>query len=99
MHYGNRNLRRCGGESAPCGFNGRLVSGLSRDDDETRASCGLEWLAPRAGWEQSRRAGPRVRIHEQDIRVSSGSAMLKGIVEDHDVRSLRDRLSDSPRAI
>jgi len=31
--------------------------------------------------------------------VARGSAVLKGVVEDHDIRSLRDRLSDAARAI
>jgi hypothetical protein len=99
MDYCNRNVRRRGGKCAARGFNRRLVRGLSRDDDETRASGGSERLAPRTGWEKALGTGPRVRVDEQHISVSSGSAMLKGVVKNHDVRSPRDRLSDPTRAI
>src|ERR1700694_3717510 len=99
MHYCDRNVRSSGCDCTACGFHRSLVRVFPRDDDEAGTSRGLERLAPWACREESRGTGPRICIHKQDVHVTSGAAMLKRVVKDHDVCSPRDRLSDSTRPI
>jgi hypothetical protein len=99
MHDCDWNARRRRCDGAPRGIDRRSAGSFPRDDDEARASRGPERLAPRSGRKEPRRTGPRIRIHEQDICVPSGTAVLKSVVKDHDIRSLRDCLSDATRAI
>ncbi len=99
MQYRNRNVRRSGRNCPTRGFHQRSVGSLSRDDHQVGASCRVKRLTPRAGREEPWRTRPRIRVHEEHVHVSASAAMLKCIIEDDDIDTLRDRLSDAARAI
>jgi hypothetical protein len=99
MHDCNGNPGRSGGNRAAHCFNGCLVGRLPGNNDEAGASRGLERLAPWAGGKKSCGSRPRICIHEQYVYVTAGSTVLEGVVEDHNVGSLGDGLSDTEPSI
>jgi hypothetical protein len=99
MHDCDGNLWRCGGNLATHCFNGRFVGRLPGNHDEAGASRGLERLAPWAGGKKSCGSRPRICIYEQYVCVPTGSTVLEGVVEDYNLGSSVDGLSDTEPSI
>jgi hypothetical protein len=99
MHNGNRNPRRGGGDCAPSvGYRG-FACRLACNHHEICPSRGAERLSPRASGKKSRGSRPRVGIDENDVGIPRGASMLKCVVENDDIHTLRNRFPDSTPAI
>lgn len=93
------NLGRGSGDSASRVGYCRCARCLACYHHETCAARGAERLSPRPCRKKARRSRPRVGIDQHDVGVSGGASMLKRIVEDDHVDTLRNRFPNASPAI
>src|SRR2546423_5303536 len=99
VYHSSRNTR-CGISERAFDLGDCLVArDFARDDEQRRATRRSQRLAPRAHRKQTWPSAPGIGAHEHDVGVAPRSKMLKRIVEDDDINTMRDCLANSPYAI
>ncbi len=97
MRDGDWHVRRDVGECTLHISDGGLFRDLSCDDRESGPASGAKRFAPWPGGKESRFSCPGVSVHQQNICVPPSSAMLECIIENNDIDTLGDCLSQERR--